>query len=177
MELITGRAGKAHITPMLDAMWHRGLTETDTCIFDKFENFKADIITNNEIRVRSGIGMLQGRFFAIKPNTYDPVTIANGSQGQKRTDLIVCRITVEESSNTQKAETVVLQGTPTAGTPKAPTPVSGDLDNGALIVDVPLHEVNIDNITLASVTQKFTAGWMVSAETEKMFADAGYPIT
>lgn len=161
MELITARTGKAHITPMLDAMWHRGLAETETCIFDHFENFKADIITNNEIRVRSGVGMIQGRFFAIPPNTYDSAVIANGTQGQKRIDLIVCRITVSESSNTQKAELIVLQGNPAAGTPQPPVPVSGDLDNGALIVDLPLYTVNINGITITSATPQFKTGWLL----------------
>lgn len=161
MELITARTGKPHITPMQDAMWHRGLTETDSCIFDAFEKFKADIITANEIRVRSGVGMIQGRFFEIAPNTYDPAVIANGTQGQKRIDLIVCRVTVNESENTQKAEMAVIQGTPTTGTPQTPAPVTGDLDNGDTVADYPLYAVNISGITITSVTPQFETGWLL----------------
>lgn len=177
MELITARTGTPHITPMQDAMWHRGLTEVESCIFDAFGNFQADIITANEIKIRSGVGMLQGRFFEIPPNTYDSVTIMNGSQGQKRIDLIVCRVTVDESQNTQAAETIVLQGTPTTGTPQAPAPQAGDLDNGDTVVDYPLYAVNIDGITITSMTPQFETGWLISTETTQMFADAGYPIT
>lgn len=176
MELITARKGTPHITPMQDAMWHMGLTELESCVFDAFENFKADIITANEIRVRSGVGMIQGRFFEIPQNTYDPATIMNGTQGEKRIDLIVCRVTVNESENTQKAETVVIQGTPTAGTPQAPAPITGDLDNGDTVADYPLYAVNISGITITSVTPQFETGWLVSAETVQMFADAGYPM-
>lgn len=159
MELITSRQGAAHITPMQDAMWHRGLTETENCIFNGFEEFAADIITNNEIRIRSGAGMLQGRFFVIPPNTYDSVTILNGSQGESRIDLIVCRITVDESTNTQNAELIAIQGTPAESDPVAPTPTTGNLDSGDLIADYPMYAVNINGITVESVAPQFIPGW------------------
>lgn len=176
MKLITARQGAAHITPLQDSMWHRGLTETENCIFDSFENFQADIITNNEIRVRSGAGMLQGRFFVIPPNTYDSVTIANGNQGESRIDLIVCRIAVDESTNTQSAELVVIQGTPATSSPQPPTPVTGNLDNGDLIADFPLYSINVSGITLESAVAEFDTGWIVSNETITAFQNAGLPI-
>lgn len=177
MELITARQGTAHITPMQDAMWHRGLTENESCIFNGFEEFAADIITNNEVRIRSGAGMLQGRFFVIPPNTYDTATIANGNQGESRIDLIVCRITVDESTNTQSAAITVIQGTPAAASPVAPTPTTGDLDSGDLIADYPLYEANIEGISLETLTPLFDTGWIVSTETINAFAAAGLPIT
>lgn len=177
MELITSRQGTAHITPMHDAMWHRGLMETDNCIFDRFENFQADIITNNEIRIRSGVGMLQGRFFVIPPNTYDSATIANGNQGESRTDLIVCRITVNEMTNTQNAAVTVIQGTPAAESPVTPTPITGDLDSGDLIADFPLYKANVVGITLETLTPLFDAGWIISTETITAFENANWPIT
>lgn len=176
MELITARQGDAHITPMQDAMWHRGLTENESCIFNGFEEFAADIITNNEVRIRSGAGMLQGRFFVIPPNTYDSVAIANGSQGESRIDLIVCRITVDETTNTQNAAITVIQGTPDSANPVAPTPIAGDLDSGDLIADFPLYEANVVDITLETLTPLFDTGWIVSAETINTFAAAGLPI-
>lgn len=160
MELITARQGKAHITPMQDAMWHRGLTGMDSCIFNAFENFRADTINNNEIRIRSGVGMLQGRFFEIPPNTYDAAVIANGTQGQNRMDLIVCRITTNEAANTQKADTVVIQGTPKNGVVQVPAIETGDLDSGAAVVDYPLYRVYITGISIASVEPLFTTGWL-----------------
>lgn len=163
MNLITGRTGAAHITPRQDAMWHQGLTETESCIFDAYENFAAEIITNNEVRIRSGVGMLQGRFFCIEPNTYDSADIANGTQGEYRKDLIVARITVDASTNTQSAAITVIQGTPAADNPVAPEAVTGDLDAGDLIADYPLVEVLLNGINIESITPVFDTGWLFNA--------------
>ena len=160
MNLITGRAGVAHITPRQDAMWHQGLIEMESCIFDAYENFAAEIITNNEVRIRSGVGMLKGRFFCIEPNTYDSADIANGNQGEYRKDLIVARITVDASTNTQSASIEVIQGTPAAENPTAPEATVGDLDAGDLIADYPLVEVLLNGINIESLTPVFNTGWL-----------------
>ena len=104
MKAITAVKGSPHITPLMDAMWHCGIMGLETCTLDAYENFTAQIITNNEIRIRSGVGMLQGRFYCIEPNTYDSITINNGSQGEKRIDLIVARWTVNDETKTQNGE-------------------------------------------------------------------------
>lgn len=167
MNLITGRAGAAHITPRQDAMWHQGLIEMESCIFDAYENFAAEIITNNEVRIRSGVGMLQGRFFCIEPNTYDSAEIANGNQGEERIDLIVARITVDASANTQSASIEVIQGTPAAENPTTPEAVTGDLDAGDLIADYPLAVVRISGINITSVENTFNAGWLSLPQTRQ----------
>ena len=90
MELITGYQLEDHVTSMHDAMWHRGIWKDD-CIISVGENLKAEIISNNEIRVRSGILNMQGKFCSIDMNTYDSLTINNGTAGENRIDLIVAR--------------------------------------------------------------------------------------
>lgn len=157
MKAITARSGKAHITPLMDSMWHQGITGMESCILSAYENFKADIISNNEVRVRSGVGMLQGRFFCNEPNTYDSVAINNGTQGENRTDLIVMRWSVDAATETEAAETIVVQGTPVAGTASAPSAVEGSLDDGDLIVDYPLYEVHLEGINIMEVVPLFTA--------------------
>lgn len=177
MNLITGRAGVAHITPHQDAMWHQGLIEMESCIFDAYENFTAEIITNNEVRIRSGVGMLQGRFFCIEPNTYDSADIANGNQGEYRKDLIVARITVDASTNTQSASIEVIQGTPAAENPTAPEATVGDLDAGDLIADYPLVEVLLNGINIESITPQFNPGWILLPETIDEFAASGITLS
>lgn len=178
---ITNAAKEPHITPLQDAMWHRGMAGIDSCVFNFFENFAAEVSSNNSVKIRSGIGMIQGRYFCVEPSTYDEVTIANGTQGEKRKDLIVCRWTVDEEQKVQSGDWVVIQGNPTTGTPAAPSYTAGDLDAGDLIADMPFYEVTLDGINVTGVAQKFTSlggiGKLVSDETIQMFKDAGYPIT
>lgn len=153
---ITNAAKEPHITPLQDSMWHRGMAGIDSCVFNFFENFAAEVSSNNSVKIRSGIGMIQGRYFCVEPSTYDEVTIANGTQGEKRKDLIVCRWTVNEEQKVQSGDWVVIQGTPTTGTPVAPSYTAGDLDAGDLIADMPFYEVTLDGINVTGVTQKFT---------------------
>lgn len=154
---ITNAAKQPHITPLQDSMWHRGMAGIDSCVFNFFENFAAEVSSNNSVKIRSGIGMIQGRYFCVEPSTYDEVTIANGTQGEKRKDLIVCRWTVDEEQKVQSGDWVVIQGTPTTGTPAAPSHTAGDLDAGDLIADMPFYEVTLDGINVTGVAQKFTS--------------------
>lgn len=154
---ITNAAKEPHITPLQDSMWHRGMAGIDSCVFNFFENFAAEVSSNNSVKIRSGIGMIQGRYFCVEPSTYDEVTIANGTQGEKRKDLIVCRWTVDEEQKVQSGDWVVIQGTPTTGTPAAPSYTAGDLDAGDLIADMPFYEVSLDGINVTGVAQKFTS--------------------
>ena len=154
---ITNAAKEPHITPLQDSMWHRGMAGIDSCVFNFFENFAAEVSSNNSVKIRSGIGMIQGRYFCVEPSTYDEVTIANGTQGEKRKDLIVCRWTVDEEQKVQSGDWVVIQGAPTTGTPAAPSYTDGDLDAGDLIADMPFYEVTLDGINVTGVAQKFTS--------------------
>ena len=180
---ITSRHGSAHITPAQDSMWHRAIFGLDTCVIadDKTLNFEADIQSNNEVRVRSGIAMLQGRFWCVPIGTYDPLTIQNGNQGEKRIDLAVQRWTITEETNTQSCDWVVIMGTPTTGEAEVPSHVEGDLDNGDTVADMPMFQITLDGINLTAVTPVFvsaisTEAARISDKTKQMFAAAGYPI-
>lgn len=155
MIAITRVAGKPHITPRLDAMWHRGIAGTESGVFEFFESFKAEISSNNKIRIRSGIGMMQGRFFAVEPSTYDEVSVGNGTQGEKRIDLIVARWTVDDENNTQDGDWYVIQGTPTTGTPAVPAHTTGDLDAGDLIADMPMFQVELNGINITAIKKVY----------------------
>lgn len=155
MIAITRVAGKPHITPRLDAMWHRGIAGTESGVFEFFESFKAEISSINKIRIRSGIGMLQGRFFAVEPSTYDEVSIGNGTQGEKRIDLIVARWTVDDENNVQDGDWHVIQGTPTTGTPAVPAHTTGDLDAGDLIADMPMFQVELNGVNITAIKKVY----------------------
>ena len=57
-----------------------------------------------------------------------------------------------------------------------PAYTSGNIDDGDNTVDLPMFQVRINNITLASVTPVFDTV-PISQETIDMFDEAGYPIT
>lgn len=184
MKIITGRTGEPHIMPEHDALWHRGLVGTESVVLDDqtTENFAAEIATNNEVKIRSGIGMIQGRFYGIEINTYDSLTIENGTQGYKRIDLVVLRYTSNAETRTQEAELVVIKGTPSADTPVVPAHTEGSIDAGDAIADMPLYQINIDGINITGITQVFDLAitledCRISPETVQMFVDLGFDPT
>ncbi len=155
MKCITNRASEKHITPLQDAMWHRGILGIDTCVFNCFDAFEATIVSNNEIRIASGIGAIQGRFFCVEPGTFDVINIANGAQGEKRIDLICAEYSVDTANDTQDCKWVVLQGESTTGNPTAPATTKEDIDNGGLIRQETFYEVHIEGITITEVVSKY----------------------
>ena len=170
MELITGLGSGAHIDAIDDAMWHRGIWPDDGVV-PFGDNLQAQIQSNNEIRIQSGIAIFQGRFFAVRPGTYDSVTIQNGTQGEKRTDLIVARYTKAEGTGIETMEWVVLQGTPAASDPQTPAHTEGNIDNGDLTVDYPCCKVNIDGINITSVENLLPVLPTLSGIKEALYVD------
>lgn len=150
MELITGYQLEDHVTSLQDAMWHRGIWKDD-CIISVGENLKAEITTNNEIRVRSGILNMQGKFCSIDMNTYDSLTINNGTAGENRIDLIVARYEKNNETQVEDVSLKVIQGTPSTSTPSVPSYTQGNIDNGDLVAEMPVFRVNIEGINITSV--------------------------
>ena len=92
----------------------------------------------------------------IKKNTYDPVTIANRSQGMKRIDLIVARYNKNEETKIEEVTLKVIQGIPNASTAAVPTYKTGDIQSGDLVADMPLYKVTLDGLNVTSVDKMFT---------------------
>lgn len=155
MELITGYKGTPHVTAAQFAALSRGFltSEGSGVLIDPVtETFETQIQTNNQIRIRSGIGVLQGRAFWVQPGSYDEIPINNGNQGENRIDLVTARYTKNPETSVESINWMVIQGTPTTGTPKVPSYTKGNIDSGDNTVDMPMFQVLIEDITLESVT-------------------------
>lgn len=154
MELITGAAGKPHITPLQDSMWHRGIVGMENCVFNYFTNFEATEVSATQVRIGAGIGQLQGRYFCIEPNKSDNVTISNGTSGYRRTDTICAKITVNESEKTEAASWEVVKGTPEVVGPEwpaAPSIPQGELDSGSTEAYMAMYNVLIDGTNIYEI--------------------------
>ena len=171
MELITGYQLEDHVTSLQDAMWHRGIWKDD-CIISVGENLKAEIISNNEIRVRSGILNMQGKFCSIDMNTYDSLSINNGTAGENRIDLIVARYEKNNETQVEDVRLKVIQGTPSIATPSVPSYTQGNIDNGDLIAELPLFKVNIEGINITKVECVIEVQPPVSLARNKLFEGA-----
>ena len=156
MEIITGYTGKPHVTAEQDRDVNEGIFDTGSFVLKTGSQLAAELVSNNEIKVRDGVLVIQGCTAVIKKNTYDPVTIANGSQGMKRIDLIVARYNKNEETKIEEVMLKVIQGTPNASTAAVPTYKTGDIQSGDLVADMPLYKVTLDGLNVTSVDKMFT---------------------
>lgn len=155
MDIITGYVGSPHVTAEQDRDINIGIFGAESYVLRTGSQLKAEVSSNNEIKIRDGVIMHQGCAASIKKNTYDSLTIVNGSQGMKRIDLVVARYSRNQSTKVESLTLKVIQGTPVTGTPSAPGYTPGDIQAGDLVADMPLYQVVINGLNITAVKQVF----------------------
>ena len=155
MDIITGYLGEAHITAEQDRDINIGIVGDGSYVMPAGQRLAAEVSSNNEVRIRDGVIMHQGCAASIKKNTYDPVTIINGSQGMKRIDLIVARYERNVETGVETISLMALQGTPAEESPEVPEHTEGDIQSGDTVVDMPLYKVQIDGLNITGLEKVF----------------------
>lgn len=156
MEIITGYTGTPHITAEQDRDVNKGIFGEESYVLRTGSELEAELVSNNELKIRDGVIMHQGCAASIKKNTYDPITITNGSQGMKRIDLVVARYTRNSETKVESVDLKILQGTPTSYTPSAPAYVVGDIQAGDPVSDMPLYKITLNGLNVTSVEKMFS---------------------
>lgn len=133
-------------------MKHQGTWGDGAYILQTGQMLEPQVQSSNEIRIRDGALMVQGALGCVKVNTYDPVTIQNGTQGMKRIDLICWQYTYDAEQDVESAEWVVIQGTPAESDPQQPAYTDGEIQQGDSPVQVPVFAVELDGINVTGVT-------------------------
>ena len=151
MKIITGYTGKPHVTSEQDRDVNIGVVGKGSYVLQTGMQLEAEVSSNNEIKIRDGVLMHQGCTACIKKNTYDSLTIINGSQGMKRIDLIVARYEKNQNDGTENLDLLVIQGTPAEQTPTVPEYTEGDIQAGDYVADMPMYQVIIDGLNITEV--------------------------
>ena len=151
MEIITGYTGKPHVTSEQDRDVNIGVVGEESYVLQTGMQLAAEVSSNNEIKIRDGVLMHQGCTASIKKNTYDSLTIINGSQGMKRIDLIVARYEKNQDNGIESLDLKVIQGTPAESTPTVPEYTEGDIQAGDYVADMPMYQVIIDGLNITEV--------------------------
>lgn len=155
MEIITGYTGQPHVTAEQDRDINIGTFGAESYVLQTGTQLQAEVSSNNEVKIRDGVIMHQGCAASIKKNTYDSVTIMNGSQGMKRIDLIVARYEKNQETNVESITLKVLQGAPSENAPAIPAHNQGDIQAGDAIVDMPLYQVILEGLNITEVKKVF----------------------
>lgn len=151
MKIVSGKTGTPHVTSEQFRQIIEGTVGQGSYILTSGENLEPELASNNMLKIRGGMMSHHGNISCVDLNTYDEVTLTNGSQGVKRIDLIVNRYTRNDETGLEKNEWVVIIGTPDTSNPKVPQHTIGNLQNGDLIDDCPVFEVHYDGINVTEV--------------------------
>ena len=154
-ELITGLGDEPHVDAGDVGGFQAGIVGVEDYVLPAGEQMKATVISNNKIRIAEGEAVMQGRHWRIKPNTYEDVTIENGTQNMNRKDAIIARYTKNADTGIEKVELAVLKGTPTSGTAIAPAQEKGNILEGTMKHEMLLYIVSLKGLNIESVTEEF----------------------
>ena len=151
-ELITGFAGTPHVGSDDMGAFQAGILGTGSYVLQTGQQLKVTVASANKVTIGTGDLVMNGRH--VRMATATDLTIQNGSQGQKRNDLIVCRYS-KASDGKETATLTVVKGTATTGTPADPSTNKTSILDGASVSDMPLYRIPITNLSVGTPVQLF----------------------
>lgn len=160
--LITGYAGKEHITAADQGLYNAGTLGDGKYVLPIGSMFEAVTITNNLVKIKDGCLVNQGRNINIAVNDYEECEIDNGIQALKRNDLIVIRYEKNADTGIETASTIVIKGV-SGETAVDPECTTGNIFNGDNVDDFPLYRVKLEGLNITAVEPLFNT--MVSFKT------------
>lgn len=154
--LITGYWGAPHVTAENDRGINAGIFGKGKFVLPVGEQFKAEYIGNNTVRVYDGKLINNGAAAGIPAGEHVDLQIANASQGMKRNDLIVFQYEQDGSTLVESGKFVVVQGKETSGTAQDPTLTESDLLTGTATFDqMALWRVSVSGGTISAPVKVF----------------------
>lgn len=153
--LMDSYVGGPHITEAQLGLAHQATFGPDDYVLEGGRESEAQVLTNNSIRIFDAVYCIQGRRDVIPASGYTDVTIANGTQGMNRNDIIVRRYKKDESSEIESTEYAVIKGTPNAGAAVDPEVTTGDIRSGATLHEMALYRVKITGLNITAVEPMF----------------------
>lgn len=148
MELLTAKKGAAHFTSKQFRAFVAAVVGKDSYISGVVEKPEVEILDGNIIRIPSFMLIHHGGLFLIE--SPDDVTYVNGTQGMKRIDLVVARYT-KTTEGIENGEWIVIPGTPASANPVIPSYTEGNMQNGDLVDDCPVFQMEFDGLNITNV--------------------------
>ena len=150
LELVTGYQGKDHVTAEQWADFNRGIYG-DAAILPVGSKMEVDIQTANQITVKDGIGVFDGREVYIGYGETENIAIASGTQGMRRNDIVVIKYTKQEETGVESVAFEVIEGTPAASNQTDPAYSDQDIRTGVFTSQKPFCRVRINGTAIEGV--------------------------
>lgn len=140
---------KATVSAALHAFMYDSVFGYDG-VFKSGNNLAYQLVSNNEIRIKDGLLLNQGRFLRVVSGSYESLAIENGTSGANRIDLIVAHF--ETDGINEYHDIRIIKGSSNG---KEPTPTQGNTFAGAKVNELPLYAVHLSGLSVTKVEQKF----------------------
>lgn len=155
--LITGYWGEPHVTAENDRGIHAAIFGAGRFVLPVGEQFKAEYIGNNTIRIYDGKLLDNGAAAGIPAGEYIDFTIPNAGQAMSRNDLIVFQYSRDASTLIESGTFAVINGTESDGTPTDPELTQEDLlSNNANFDQMPLYRITVSSAEISAPEKVFT---------------------
>ena len=153
VELVTGYAGKAHVSSSEDGARQAGTVGTGMYVLETVdEPLKATLENANTVTVGPGDVLINGRHVQLTGSTTFAVPV--GTQGQQTSNLLVLRYELAEDG-TEGVTAITLTGEPAASDPQDPELATGSILDGDSPVDMALYRVVTTGIESAQPVKLF----------------------
>lgn len=157
--LITGYHGEPHVTPENDRGINASIFGTGRFVLPVGEQFRAEFIGNNTVRMYDGKLMDNGAAAGIPVGEYIDFLIPNAGQGMNRDDHIIFQYSLDPSTLVESGTFTVVQGEEyqlSAGTGTVPELTQSDLLTGEATLDqMALWRVPVSDVTISAPVRVF----------------------
>lgn len=150
LELVTGYQGKDHVTAEQWADFNRGIYG-DAAILPVGSKMAVEIQTANQITVKDGLGVFDGREVYIGYGESENIAIQSGTQAMLRNDIVVVEYTKEEETGVESVALKVIAGTPAASAPKDPAYENMDIRTGVFKSQKPFCRVRLNGTAIEGI--------------------------
>lgn len=174
LHLVTGYAGREHVTSADHGSFNIAFVGAGEYVFNRSDNFEATIIDNETVRIGSGDLLMQGRHIRQMENTQTTLTFESGVSGLYRKDMIVAEYRKDAATMIESALFNVIKGTPALTEEEAvlPTYTHGDIteESSDRLNQMPLYEVDFEEDVITAVKPLFTMTKDYAGALEEMIA-------
>lgn len=150
VKLVTGYKGKDHVTAEQWADFNRGIFG-DAAILPVGNKMETAIQTANQITIKDGVAVMDGRQVYIGYGESENIAIQSGTQGMLRRDIVVLEYTRNEDTGVEDVQFKVVAGTPSSGSAEDPAINNMDIRTGVSVSQKPFCRVRLNGTAIEGV--------------------------
>lgn len=154
MKIVTGSTGTNHVTANDDGGLYAAIFGEGCYVLNAGDKFPCTVISNTQVQIGAGEGLMYGRHFRTPKGSVDSLTIATGAAGYNRNDIIAAHY--KSAGGFESVELVVLTGTSSTGAAVDPSFAQNDISTGANESYMPLYRVRLSGTSIQGVDKLFT---------------------